>query len=173
MSDRRRRISGRHRGLFAVTVIQAVCAFYFMIDVAFEFPDAGQAPMHPVIELLVVMALFCGTWLGIAELRRLLRERAHMQRSLQLARGAFAEVVEAQFDRWQLTPAERDVALLAIKGLSVAEIAKVRQTREGTIKAQSAAVYRKAGVTSRVQLLAHFVEDLMAEPVESRGTDQV
>jgi len=45
---------------------------------------------------------------------------------------------------------------LAIKGLSIAEIAAVRQTRDGTIKAQCTAIYRKAGVTGRPQLISLF-----------------
>ena len=57
------------------------------------------------------------------------------------------------------------MATLAIKGLSIAEIAALRETKEGTIKAQSAAIYRKAGVTGRLQLLSLFIEELMAEPL--------
>ena len=81
------------------------------------------------------------------------------------ARGAFLDLLDEHLTRWALTTAERDVALLAIKGLSIAEIAALRNTREGTVKAQSAAVYRKAGVSGRAQLLSLFVEDLMAGPV--------
>ena len=68
-----------------------------------------------------------------------------------------------RFNAWGLTPAERDVALFAIKGLSTAEIAGLRGTSEGTVKAQSNAIYRKAGVSSRSQLLSLFIEDLLDE----------
>ena len=37
---------------------------------------------------------------------------------------------------------------------------------ESTVKAQTAAIYRKAGVTGRPQLLSLFIEDLMSGPVE-------
>ena len=40
-----------------------------------------------------------------------------------------------------LTPAEADVALFAIKGLNTADIAGLRQTSEGTVKAQTNAIY--------------------------------
>ncbi len=53
------------------------------------------------------------------------------------------------------------MALLAIKGLSIAEIAEARGVREGTVKAQSAAVYGKAGVSGRLQLLSLFIDELM------------
>ena len=62
-----------------------------------------------------------------------------------------------------LTPSERDVALFAIKGMSTAEIASLRSTSEGTVKAQTNAIYRKAGVSGRSQLLSLFIEDLMRD----------
>ena len=71
------------------------------------------------------------------------------------------ELLEDSFAEWGLTPAERDVALFAIKGLSTQEIATLRQTSEGTVKAQTNAIYRKAGVAGRPQLLSLFIEDLM------------
>jgi DNA-binding CsgD family transcriptional regulator len=55
------------------------------------------------------------------------------------------------------------VALFAIKGLSTQEIAVLRATSEGTVKAQTNAIYRKAGVSGRSQLLSVFIEDLMRE----------
>ena len=48
---------------------------------------------------------------------------------------------------------------------SIAEIASLRQTSEGTVKAQTNAIYRKAGVSGRPQLLSLFVEDLMGQAV--------
>jgi DNA-binding CsgD family transcriptional regulator len=73
------------------------------------------------------------------------------------------DLLEDRFADWQLTPAEREVALFAIKGLSLAEIAAVRQTSEGTVKAQTNAIYRKAGVSGRPQLLSLFIDELMGE----------
>jgi DNA-binding CsgD family transcriptional regulator len=73
------------------------------------------------------------------------------------------ELLEERFDEWSLTPAEREVALFAIKGLSLSEIAGVRETSEGTVKAQTNAIYRKAGVTGRPQLLSLFIDDLMGD----------
>jgi DNA-binding NarL/FixJ family response regulator len=64
---------------------------------------------------------------------------------------------------------ERDVALFAIKGMTTAEIAQWRDTSEGTVKAQTNAIYRKAGVTGRPQLLSLFIEDLMDEATAGRN----
>ena len=70
-------------------------------------------------------------------------------------------MLNTRFDQWGLTQAEREVALFAIKGLSVQEMARLRATSEGTIKAQTASIYRKANVTGRPQLLSLIIEDLM------------
>ncbi|NCO87576.1 MAG: helix-turn-helix transcriptional regulator [Rhodobacterales bacterium] len=70
-------------------------------------------------------------------------------------------ILNDRFDTWGLTPAERDVALFAIKGLSLQDIARLRATSEGTVKAQTNAIYRKAGVSGRSQLLSLFIDDLM------------
>jgi len=47
--------------------------------------------------------------------------------------------------------------------MSTQEIASLRGTAGGTVKAQTNAIYRKAGVTGRSQLLSLFIEDLMDE----------
>ncbi|WP_210766507.1 LuxR C-terminal-related transcriptional regulator [Caenibius tardaugens] len=70
-------------------------------------------------------------------------------------------MVQIRFVQWQLTPAEADVALFALKGCDVAEIAALRATAAGTVRAQLARIYAKAGVTSHTALLALFVEELI------------
>jgi DNA-binding NarL/FixJ family response regulator len=47
--------------------------------------------------------------------------------------------------------------------MSIAEIATLRNTSEGTVKAQTNAIYRKAGVSGRPQLLSVFIDDLLEE----------
>jgi DNA-binding CsgD family transcriptional regulator len=49
--------------------------------------------------------------------------------------------------------------------MSISEIAVLRGSREGTIKAHLNAIYRKAGVSGRSQLVSLLVEDLMQEPL--------
>ena len=84
--------------------------------------------------------------------------------------NGLGDAIDEQFKRWNLTEAEREVALLLLKGLSLKEVAQVRSTSERTIRAQARALYGKAGVTGRAALSAFFLEDLLAPigPVESR-----
>jgi len=92
-----------------------------------------------------------------------MRLQAAAEESLRLASGAFMEVLDERFAEWGLTPSERDVALFAIKGMSTGEIAALRSTSEGTVKAQTNAIYRKAGVSGRPQLLSLFIEELLGD----------
>ena len=72
--------------------------------------------------------------------------------------------IDREFAKWSLTEAERDVALLLLKGLSHKEIAAARHTSEGTVRQQALAIYRKAGLTSRSNLAAFFLEGLSLPP---------
>ena len=96
---------------------------------------------------------------GVAEAARAEADRWRRQsRSLLAGLGA---AIDLQFDRWGLSPAEREVALLLVKGLSSQEIATVRATSDRTVRQQSQAVYRKAGLAGRAELAAFFLEDLL------------
>jgi DNA-binding CsgD family transcriptional regulator len=75
------------------------------------------------------------------------------------------EALDQQFDRWNLTPAEKEVALLLLKGLSHKDIANVRSVTEATARQQARAVYKKGGLSGRHDLAAFFLEDLML-PIE-------
>lgn len=151
----------------AIFVIQALCAFFFVSDILSSFFGFQSAPisweMRELLEIGAAVGLILGVVLGGLMLRRALRERHKAEEQLRRASGAFMDLLEERFAEWGLTPSERDVALFAIKGLSTAEIAVLRATSEGTVKAQTNAIYRKAGVSGRSQLLSLFIEDLMRD----------
>jgi DNA-binding NarL/FixJ family response regulator len=72
-----------------------------------------------------------------------------------------SESIERQFDAWHVTPAEREVGMLLLKGLSHKEIGQMRDTGEATVRQQAFSLYRKANVTGRAELSAYFLEDLL------------
>jgi DNA-binding CsgD family transcriptional regulator len=158
------------RVIVAILTVQAVSAALFIANIGFSV--LGITPfawvVHEITEIGAAVGLVLGTVLGGLALRRGQIRTRKAEAKLRAASGAFVELLEERFAAWGLTPAERDVALFAIKGMSTGEIAGLRQTSEGTVKAQTAAIYRKAGVTGRPQLLSLFIEDLMAGPVEGR-----
>lgn len=143
---------------FVAAALQIGCGFGFIYDVMTEWEEGV---IHVGLEAIAVATLWIGAALMISEAQRLKSRNTAVERQLHAASGAFQEVMEQRFADWGLTPSERDVAILSIKGLSNVDIAKARKTREGTIKAQNAAVYRKAGVSSRAELLSLFLDELV------------
>ncbi|MBU9699023.1 helix-turn-helix transcriptional regulator [Rhodobacteraceae bacterium HSP-20] len=157
----------------AVLVVQALCAVFFVSDILSSLLGIYTRPLaweiRELLEILAATGLILGLLLGAVMFQRIMRERNVAQERLRRASGAFMDLLEERFTEWALTPAERDVALFAIKGLSTSEIATLRATSEGTVKAQTNAIYRKAGVSGRPQLLSLFIDDLMRDDV----TDQI
>ena len=80
-----------------------------------------------------------------------------------------AHAIDQQLNQWKLTIAEKEVAFLLLKGLSLKEVAEIRQTTEKTARVQSMAVYAKAGVSGRSELSAFFLEDLLPPATPEKG----
>jgi len=165
-----RRIGGnlkRTGTTLTIFLVQALCAFFFVSDILSSFFGFTQVPLswevREYLEIAAAFGLIIGLVLGGLALRRAVIERNAAQARMQRASGAFMDLLAARLEEWGLTPAEKDVALFAIKGLSTADIAVMRATSEGTVKAQTNAIYRKAGVTGRPQLLSLFIDDLMQD----------
>jgi len=152
--------------LAGILVIQVLCAAFFVSGIAATVLGLDVAPLDWQIVELIEIGAAVGLILGIAvggiALGQARARTRRAEAALRAASGAFMEVLEERFGDWSLTPAERDVALFAIKGMSTQEIAALRETSEGTVKAQTAAIYRKAGVSGRPQLLSLFIDDLMS-----------
>jgi DNA-binding CsgD family transcriptional regulator len=150
-----------------ILLVQVTCAGFFLSDIVLTMFGIRSRPLawqtRELLEIGAGVGLILGVVLGAMALRRTLRRQRLAEEKLRRASGVFMDLLEERFGDWGLTLAERDVALFAIKGMSTAEIATLRATSEGTVKAQTNAIYRKAGVTGRPQLLSLFIEDLMDE----------
>lgn len=154
--------------LWALLALQVFCTLFFVFDSVLDALGLAEAPFArgtQIFEYAMTVMLVGSLGLTLYGLRQLTERHQRLEQQLQAASGAFEAVMVKQFAEWRLTPSEADVARLAIKGLSVADMAAIRGSKEGTIKAQSASVYRKAGVSGRLQLISLFVEDLMGEPL--------
>lgn len=130
---------------------------------------------HAAIELgLMAIAVLAGMvfWYRFVTLRKRERElvrhlheaNAEATRWRRDAEGllrGLGAAIDDQFDRWALSSAEREVALLLLKGLAHKEIADLRGTGEKTVRQQALVVYRKAGLSGRAELSAFFLEDLL------------
>lgn len=163
---------GRLATISLLFLAQALCAILFVSDIFSSVIGFASAPMswkmRELLEISAALGLIAGAVLGGLAMRRAVKDRNHAQERLRRASGAFLDLLQERFVEWRLTPAEKDVALFAIKGMSTAEIAVLRSTSEGTVKAQTNAIYRKAGVTGRPQLLSLFIDDMMREDTDLR-----
>jgi DNA-binding CsgD family transcriptional regulator len=159
----------------AILAVQALCAVFFVSDILSSMVGVRTVPIswqsRELIEIGAALGLVLGILLGAVALRRADRARVEAEARLRHAQVAFADLLDERFGDWGLTPAEADVALFAIKGMSTAEIAGLRGVSEGTVKAQTAAIYRKAGVSGRPQLLSLFIEDLLGDRISGTLPD--
>lgn len=156
------------------------------VDLVMDDPQDWLS-FHVIFETtMIVGALLMATtlWLGwartarsVEDLRRSLaarqEERDAWRSSAEHALEGMGRAIDAQFGTWQLTPAERDIALMLLKGYSHKLIAKETDRSPQTVRQHAAAVYRKAGLGGRAELSAFFLEDLMLpQPKESGGAAQ-
>lgn len=157
-------------------LLQTLCAGFFVYDFMLGLVGANVKPLpwklREVLELAATFGLLSGLVFGGFLLRYTLREAAETQSKLRAASGEFVQLLEDKFTEWRLTPAEKDVALFSIKGLDIAEIAQIRATSQGTIKAQLNAIYRKSAAGNRSGLLAMFIDELMDESLLPIGAKQ-
>ncbi|WP_138924254.1 helix-turn-helix transcriptional regulator [Sulfitobacter sp. BSw21498] len=151
--------------LWVIAALQATVAlfftFCFVLDALGLEPAILTWQSHEYQQTVLAIGLNLGVALGWIALKMSLNRARLAEEKMQRCTSEFSQLMAAHFAAWGLTPAERDVALFLIKGLSTRDIAEIRGTSEGTIKAQTNAIYRKAGVTGRTQLLSTFIEDLM------------
>ena len=152
-------------------MIQIICAIFFVSDIAIALFGLPVEPLswqlYELVEIGAALGLSVGVVVGVMALRQAQVRTEQAEQSLRHAQAAFQDLLDEHFAKWELTPAERDVAMFAIKGFSTGDIADLRGVSEGTIKAQTAAIYRKAGVTGRPQLLSVFIEDLIPDEAQS------
>ena len=146
-----------------IVVVQAVAATFFLTDALLDIALGVQVmdAFYHSFELLVAIALVAGVAMGMLILRRLIAEAKQRDRTMALARGALAEIVEQRFAEWGLTEAESEVALFAVKGYGIAEIAHLRNSAMGTVRAQLSRIYVKAGVTSQAMLIGGLIDEFL------------
>lgn len=165
-------------------------ATWGVVDLVLDRPERWLS-VHVVVEIAFVL-LSLGSvvylWSGWVTARRSLgraRDRlaaneaerdAWKSRATRLLQGLAVEI-DAQFERWSLTPAERQVAMLLLKGLGHKEVAALLERSERTVRQHAVAVYRKSGLDGRAELSAFFLEDLLlptpeADPAGAAPVDE-
>lgn len=95
------------------------------------------------------------------DLGRKREERDAWRARAERALASLGAEVARQFDAWKLTPAERDTALMLLKGFSFNRIARLTGRSERTVRQHAVAVYEKSGLAGRAELSGFFLGDLL------------
>lgn len=155
-------------------VILSLIAVVIGVDLAVDWSE-GASVGHLLAELSVVILASFGSLQLIRRLGQARREADELRREVATTQAAaeawrtkardhlrgLACAIDEQFAAWELTRAEREVALLLLKGLSMKEVGEVRDVSPRTVRQQAHAVYQKGGLAGRADLSAFFLEDLL------------
>jgi len=151
--------------VWSLVVLQCVCGAYFFWEIVASIFGLPSLPLRwqerELVELGASAGLILGALSGVSLAIGAQTARTRADTARRLTAGEFTKTVDSYFEGLGLTRAELDVAWLVLKGLSIAEIAELRETKPGTVKAQCTAIYRKAGVSGKTQLVSQLVEDLL------------
>jgi DNA-binding CsgD family transcriptional regulator len=164
-----------------ITFLLAGIVLLKLVDIVTD-AGLGVPAWHLAQEWALLLLCVAGFALLVRDIRRRTRELHKLRGSLSLshrklqdlgehmrqARREFAQIMQEQFEAWGLTRGEQEVALLLLKGLSLKEIAGVREVREKTVRQQASSIYGKTGLDGRHALSAWFLEDFLH--LDSDGT---
>mgnify|MGYP006282984349 CR=1 FL=1 len=161
-------------------LIAALLATIVLLKITDLVADMGMnlPPSHMAQEWVLLVLSLAGFVYLVVDMRRRTVAIDRLRHSLSLsedrrvslgeelreARARHGVAVRHQFEAWGLTASEQQVAMLLLKGLSLKEIAAVRETREKTVRQQASSVYGKSGLEGRHALAAWFLEDFLFEP---------
>jgi DNA-binding CsgD family transcriptional regulator len=144
------------------------------LDIAMDFSEGADFAHVAQEATILTLSLLALAWL-LFDLRRQANEISKLRSELAEINTAapmpgkyvleaklnLSQVISHQFNDWQLTDSEKDVGWLLLKGLSLKEIAAIRNTLEKTVRQQASAIYKKAGLSGRHAFSAWFIEDVL------------
>jgi len=164
-----------NRSTLAAIVMFGIVVVLIGWDLYVDYGE-GASIWHLSLETFMFLVALSGMVLMWRQLHRtrsdlvlaLVEAEQWKQESSELIQGLSA-AIERQFERWNLSAAEKEVGLLLLKGLSLKEIGTVRQTSERTVREQARALYRKSGLSGRPSLSAFFLEDLLLPQTTAPG----
>jgi len=144
-----------------------------IVDLVLDAPKSWHSG-HVLYELGLILGGLAGAiwlwlnWKRAAESARVLQrslverqaERDVWRERAAQALDGLGRAVSQQFQDWELTPAEQEVAVLLLRGLSHKEIAAATGRSERTVRQHAIVAYHKAGVGGRAELAAFFLGEL-------------
>lgn len=184
-----------HKGLWVPVAIFSLIAVFTAVDIVADL-SAGSTVFHVSIEALLVLTAMVGAIYFLRRLRSARQLARDLKADLKAAQAKTAHwqeresellrklrgAIDKQFDEWDLTPTEQEIAFYLLKGLSMKEIAQLRNSTDHSVKQQAYVLYHKAGLKGRAELSAFFLGGLLhldmqageaAEPQEPEELESV
>lgn len=173
------RENGLHMPLLVVLLVIVAGG---AIDLALDAPVRWLS-VHVIYEVSMVVAalvLAVVVWRRWQEAERF---AARLEQTLEAHRAerdewraasaasleALRKAIDDRLIAWGLTPAEREVAGLLLRGESHKRIASITGRSERTVRQHAVAVYDKSGLRGRAELAAFFLNDLVTTSPPGRG----
>lgn len=155
-------------------ILFALVAVLTTIDIALDLA-AGTTVLHVLIEGLLVLVAVLGAVYFWGRLRSSERHEDELMRDLKRVREQTArwqqeqlelvtnlrKAIRTQFQQWEFSPTEQEIAFYLLKGLSMKDIAGLRGTTDRSVKQQAYVLYHKAGLAGRAELSAFFLGELL------------
>jgi DNA-binding CsgD family transcriptional regulator len=141
ITDAKQGVNLRHVLLEASTGIVALCGIFYFLKGSYKLQHKLTDSLHENIQLR--------------------SEAESWKTEAKKYIEGLSNSIDLQLTKWDLSQAEKEVALLLLKGLSLKEIAEIRKTTDKTARVQSISIYSKSGLSGRSELAAFFLEDLL------------
>ena len=159
------------RVLLAVVLAAAIVGG--ALDLFLDAPE-NWLSFHVIYEVTLIVAAMATAYLlwrgwfragsSLRETKQMLEaqsaDRDAWRASAEHALAGLGKAIDERFHRWELTPAEREIALRLLKGHSHKQIAYDTGRSERTVRQHAVQVYGKSGLGGRAELAAFFLEDL-------------
>lgn len=161
--------------LFALYLALIISTLLYEISDEFFHGKYTLSEIHSLAELLAMVMTLSGLIYLIFAARKQWKEQQQLKQSiadlqakltasserLKSGKKDFIQLINWQFGEWRLSPSEKEVGMLLLKGMSFSDIANIRNTANKTVRTQATAIYQKSGLKGRNELTARFLEDLL------------
>ena len=140
------------------SLIAVLCFFTFEIvnDIL-----EGESLLHHLTETFFFLLAFITMVVHVRDAHNAKRELAEIAQKENSSTAKPSEKIQQQLEMWKLTPSEKEISWLILKGFSFAEIAYLRSVKEKTVRAQATAIYQKSETNNRNDFAARFIDELL------------
>lgn len=161
----------KSRESFILALILLMISGLMIFDIIDDLME-GVRINHLLLEFCMVTALLWGVTVALkiwknlnTKVSSLNHDLIRIQSLYETEKKVLSEglhtAIDDKYEEWSFTPAEKEVATLILKGLSLKEISEIRNTSERTVRQQAQCVYSKSKLAGRAELSAYFLEDLL------------